>query len=296
MKRKRGFTLIELLVVMAIIALLIGLLLPALAKARATAKLTKDSTQVRGIHQSWLVFSREFQGILPTPGLINRQAFDMPGQGAIHMPGRGKEDKKKNSTANTHAVCIMNNYYSPELAISPAEVSANVASKDDYNYDMLNVTADVYWDTTFDANLTNVSHTSYASMPIAQERQLKHWRDTMNASFPMIGNRGVQHGDFQTDTYNNSKTLQIHGGRKEWLGNIVFNDNHVLVSKTFIPEGVNYVLAGQSLPDNIFKNDTTTGSANSATGSDGWLLIISKAPVNMQGTADQINGFIPSWD
>src|SRR5690349_8626833 len=73
MNRKRGFTLIELLVVMAIIALLIGLLLPALAKARAQAKLLKDSSQIRGIHQSWLVFSREFEGVFPTPGLIDRQ-------------------------------------------------------------------------------------------------------------------------------------------------------------------------------------------------------------------------------
>ncbi len=72
MNRKRGFTLIELLVVMAIIALLIGLLLPALAKARAQAKLIKDGSQIRGVHQSWLIFAREFEGVFPVPGLIKR--------------------------------------------------------------------------------------------------------------------------------------------------------------------------------------------------------------------------------
>ena len=72
MRRRKGFTLIELLVVMAIIALLLGLLLPALAKARATARQVKDATQIGQIHKGWLIWAREFDGILPLPGLVNR--------------------------------------------------------------------------------------------------------------------------------------------------------------------------------------------------------------------------------
>lgn len=287
MTRKRGFTLIELLVVMAIIALLIGLLLPALAKARATAKLTKDSTQIRGIHQSWLVYAREFEGLMPTPGLIDRLAFN-----GTEEPGRGPEDETQNSTARTHSACLMQNYYSPQLCVGPTEPSGKVAIKEDYNYELYNVipTVDVYWDDSFEANLSTQSNTSYGSMPIAGDRKKRQWKDTLDSSFPMIANRGVKDGSTADADYNKSITLQTHGGRNEWLGNICYNDNHMEVSKTFKPEGVNYTLAGVSTADNIFKNDMF--APTSPQGTDAWLIITAKNGVS----GNPITTLTPQWD
>jgi prepilin-type N-terminal cleavage/methylation domain-containing protein len=294
MNRKRGFTLIELLVVMAIIALLIGLLLPALAKARATAKLTKDSTQIRGVHQAWLVFAREHNGALPTPGLIDR----LPYLG-VEEPGRGPEDEKMNDTARLHSASVMGNFYTPELCVGPTEPSGRVAVKDDYNYDQYNATPNVdqYWDDSFEAKLTNASNVSYASMPIAGGRKLREWKDSINSAWPILGNRGVKDGLTDDSEYNSSITLSIHGGGRSWLGNICYNDNHVEVLKTFKPENVNYTTGNPPVvnADNIFKNDTAAQS--SPNGTDAWLVIVAKDNlVTGGGSPPTVVNLLTQWD
>ena len=287
MKRgKHGFTLVELLVVMAIIALLIGLLLPALAKARAQAQLTKDQAQVKEIHQSWIVFSRELDGQLPAPGLIDRLPVDL-GTGLQEIPGRGPEDLEMNTTPNLYSVCIMRHYFTPQMCFSPTEPSGRVIYKDDYKftyYDPLgagsdctgsDLSPDCYWDPTFKAELLVQSNTSYAHMPIAGERKKRHWRDTMDSRFAMIGTRGVEDGSLDENIYYRSVTLEFHGGSKEWVGNVAFNDNHTERLDTFFPEGLNYQIAGASFADNIFKDDT--GDGDGGTGQNGgfdiWLVI-----------------------
>ncbi len=59
MRRTRGFTLIELLVVIAIIALLVSILLPSLQRVREIARRTKCLTNVRGVGQALMIYTKD---------------------------------------------------------------------------------------------------------------------------------------------------------------------------------------------------------------------------------------------
>ena len=265
-RTQRAFTLIELLVVMAIIALLLGILLPALAKARATARQVKDSTQIQQVHKGWSIAAVDStQGRFPTPGEINRMAYN-----GTQLPGRGNEDETRNSHQNLFSACIAKQMFSPQILISPSETSAKMAVCANYNYNAYRPATDVYWDETnfkitgSAAGAITASATSYATMPLANTvRRAREWRNSINSKMVVTGNRGVKDGSLAASDYGTSKTLEIHGAKDEWDGNLCFNDNHVTFGRTFVPEGCDLVTVGaNNIVDNVFKRDDSTKDAD----------------------------------
>lgn len=287
MKNTRAFTLIELLVVMAIIALLLGILLPALAKARATARQVKCSTQLQQIHKALLVQALENPGQnFLRPGEINRQAIN--GQ---QVKGRGAEDEVKNSHANLWAAAIALNMFSPQVLVSPSEVSGNVAVATNYNHAAYQPSLDRYWDgdtaqgdgsvaatRSVTTNLAAKCSTSYAGMVLlpGTERRTKEWLNSGNSRHAVLGNRcgAIVSSNGAQSVAPTSKTLEIHGAPKTWEGNICYNDNHVKFEPTFLPEGVDAITYGgqTGILDNLFVGQT--GDPSSGKRSDIYLAIV----------------------
>lgn len=311
MKRNNGFTLIELLVVMAIIALLLGLLLPALAKARSVARQNKDATQIQQVHKAFLTYATgEGNGKFPLPSEINRQG---------NLPGRGEPNELKNSHANLYSACIAREMFTPQILVSPSESSGRVAVCSNYDYTKYKPANDTYWDGdtsdaggtstpgNFKADLAAICNTSYGTMPLLPRdgnakrpcRRDMHWRNSSDSAFIVVGNRGVQDGITNGTQYTNSKTLEIHGAKNEWEGNMCYNDGHVKFEKTFYPEGTPCVEgstvtssdancpAGTGL-DNIFLSETESSSKNRGDILLNMVKAVSGSPSNLT--------FQATWD
>jgi prepilin-type N-terminal cleavage/methylation domain-containing protein len=295
MHHHRGFTLVELITVIAASTALAAMLAVSGASNLATARLQKEGVQLATIHQAWVSWD-EFDGALPLPGLVRRKVE--PEAGRL-VPGRGPEDPSRNTHANLYSVCIMQHYFSPQTCVGTTEVNPKVVVKEDYNWERYQPALNAYWDPSFVASLeSNRSHVSYATMPLCGQRKAEKWRTAGDPGYPMVANRGPRgDDDLQQHILNmkESLTVKLHGGHREWVGQVCFGDNHTEVFKSLLPHGLTYPDPrdpNTAHPDNLFNNDIgdNTGSGI-CTGIDTFLVLCWQMQVSGEVTTPVL-----AWD
>lgn len=306
---RRGFTLVESLTMAGLLAVALsaaavaasstsqppgrdGGLLRALTAARLSARQVKDSTQVRGIMQSLVMFAQNNAGKYPLPSDLD------PENVTVAAKGRAKD-----TTNHIFSILIFNGFIPPEMCVSPSESNKHIRADRNYAFESPRKAVDpakALWDPAFRADFTgkNPGNLSYAHT-LPAEKRLATWSDTLNAAEAIVGNRGPEisaEGDDEPNSpmrrprLDASNTFRIHGGPKTWEGNIAYNDGHVNFETRLAPDVLTYRIAAgpdgavKLRPDNLFFDEK-----NDADGTNAYLGIWVKA-------GEKSSDFSGIWD
>lgn len=233
MKRHHGFTLLETVALLFVIALIIAIVLPMLVdRPRRRAAGMHATMHVRGIHSGMVLFAQGCKDAYPGFNSNREPATDS----IIARPDAyGTESTDGTSTVYRMAYLLRGNFFSPEYAISPAEIDPdivpavpgqNMLPGQNYSYAMLNI-----------SNLTAGRN--------------HEWRATNNASAPILSDRNIADG-VTTDRQS------IHTDPDEgWRGSVVYNDNHGVFEITDILK-TEYDNQGLITRDSLFADTEIT--------------------------------------
>jgi prepilin-type processing-associated H-X9-DG protein len=236
----RGFSLVGMLISMVCVLVLFVILMNSINKAttgqgsalQGTVRSFEDQMQLTSLYQAMLAAAPDHRGRYLTPSDIT-----------------DADDVTQNTTANLFSAMVMEHYTNCKLLISANEYSGYVEEKFDYDYTAYSPQSRAMWDTTFVADLSKLSNTSFAHMPLCGDRFDKQWRSSMDGTFPLVGNRGPKDGVANPDSW-------TYGRNGQWGGHIMFGDGHVEYASSFDLPGRTVVKDGQTVPDNVFNMET----------------------------------------
>ncbi|HRP64068.1 MAG TPA: hypothetical protein PK400_12285 [Phycisphaerales bacterium] len=241
---RAGFSMLGVLITMVCIIVLFTIGMNAMNKAitgagsalPGTVRSTQDMMSLNALYQAMIVGGQMMpDSRLPVPNLYAKS-----------------NDQSLNTTANFYSSMIAQQLVNPSGLISGNEYSPRVEAMRDYNYNSYQPSRGTYWDTRFLADLDDLSHTSFAHMPLYGERYRRGWQSNFDSRLILIGNRGPKDGIDDPGSYS-------YGRSGVWGGHFVYGDGRVAFSSVFVPEGLTYERNNQSYPDNIFFMETGAG-------------------------------------
>lgn len=233
---RRGWTALSLLVTLACIVVLMAILLNALsgvvggpgrAPGANTLRSAEDKLNLYAIGQSMAVYTNGHAGWNPVPSRID-----------------GSDDRARDTTANLFSAMVMELRIDPKQLVSRNDHSGYVEVDHDYDFNAYDPARGVYWDDAFAADLSYLSNTSFAHMPLYGDRYERGWRTGRGGAVaPLVGNRGPENGIPDP----RSETCDPTGA---WAGHLVFEDAHVEFVESFTPlRDDDNIFAMESGPD-----------------------------------------------
>jgi prepilin-type N-terminal cleavage/methylation domain-containing protein len=233
LRKTTAFTLVELLVVISIIALLIGILLPALGAAREEARKVASSTQLKGIHQSMVIFSQSNKGFYPgvksDGSEVTTSDFNIDSTASGNAVGR--------TVRGRFEILLDRNMFEPSYMINPSETkeewsTAGVTSAN-FSYTMLAIAFNGTPGTSLNTWIRNFE-----------------WRGTTSNS------QAIVLGDRNTGANFNTQVSSVYTATNsgDWKGTVVYNDNHTKFESTHLLD-VQYGEAAVKTADNIFQGE-----------------------------------------
>ena len=231
------------------IGVLLAILLPSMQKSLTGLKEEGGKAAVSGwgMHDQVNLYAL-MQG-LNVAGLSSGEGMPVPSEVS------GSRDIGEDTTANLYSLLVMQRYVTPDKLVSRADYM--VDPDEDYNWAAYDPRGGVYWDSSFEANLNDISNVSYAHMPLYGDRLKNNWgsRMKLSTSFPLFGNRGPEDGIETEESY------ACFNGK--WGGYVAFGDGHVefLGSPSAFRGSLN-----RGGPDGLFSIDDTTRHSDAILG------------------------------
>lgn len=221
----KNWTARELVSVLILSVFLLALCLPLSDASARSSRRMQNSTQLRGVHQGLVTYANSNKNWYP--GIDSKgQTIALSSLTSQPYPPFSQDEDYENITVEGRYWKLLDgDYFTPEYAISPYETGSNITEypgtgpvvQDNYSFAMLQLP------------------------PTGARRQ--EWRQTLNSQSIVMSDRNTgtasQTFGYHNDRWESSSAFGCSYNHRQpylkighWVGNVLWNDNHVAFEAT----------------------------------------------------------------